>query len=100
LGPVKKLGEVEVQKIREAIVNKTTHLPFGPLGINCSYDRSCNLSCPSCRETVIVQTDKEEQILEIQNKLRNQALKDICFLNITGSGDPFGSPYFRKWLQT
>ena len=100
VGPVKKLRDVEYDNIREVIKNKVTHLPFGPLAINCSYDRSCNLSCPSCRQNIIVQTDKEKQILDIQKKIRDQALKDAYLLNITGSGDPFGSPYFRKWLQT
>jgi hypothetical protein len=39
-------------------------------------------------------------ITRIQKRLENEALKHARLLYITGSGDPFGSPYFRRWLQT
>jgi MoaA/NifB/PqqE/SkfB family radical SAM enzyme len=75
-----------------------TVLPFGPRDINCCYDRSCNLSCPSCRTAMVNESSNSERILNIQQKLNDHALADAKLLYITGSGDPFGSPFFRTWL--
>lgn len=99
-GPVQKVKDVQNEDLKTIINNQLTVLPYGPREINCCYDRSCNLSCPSCRSEVIVELENEQQILDIQNKIRNEALTDAQFIYITGSGDPFGSPFFRKWLQT
>ncbi len=98
-GPVRDLEEIEESEVRDAMKRGLTVLPYGPRQVICGYDRSCNLSCPSCRTEVIIETDRENQILEIQKKLQQQVLMDARYLYITGSGDPFGSPYFRRWLQ-
>ena len=47
-----------------------------------------------------METAHENAILNIQKRLEDETLKDARLLYITGSGDPFGSPYFRRWLQT
>lgn len=99
-GPVQKIEDVTDEDSKAAIENELTILPYGPREINCCYDKSCNLSCPSCRTEIIVEMKNKQQILTIQNKINNEALKDAHLLYITGSGDPFGSPFFRKWLQT
>lgn len=99
-GPVKKIEDVEDEGLKTVIKNKLTILPYGPKKIICTYDQSCNLSCPSCRTKLIVEREHEQEILGIQNKLQEEALKEADFLHITGSGDPFGSPYFRRWLQS
>lgn len=99
-GPVQPIDEVADPDLRTVIDQQLTELPYGPKKIICTYDQSCNLSCPSCRSQVIVETDHEAEILNIQDKLKSEALKDADYLHITGSGDPFGSPYFRQWLQT
>ena len=99
-GPVQRVSEVTDARLRMAIEDGLTIVPWGPRDINCSHDRSCNLSCPTCRVQVIMETKNRDRILTIQNKLNDQALHDAELLYITGSGDPFGSPYFRKWLQT
>lgn len=99
-GPVQKIEDIKDDHFRAIINEGLTVLPYGPKEINCSYDKSCNLSCPSCRTEVIIENTYKEQILEVQNKISKEAVKDAQLLYITGSGDPFGSPYFRKWLQT
>ena len=98
--PVERVEDVKDEDLKIIIEKKLTILPYGPREINCSYDRSCNLSCPSCRTKVIIENGNKQQILNIQGKINNEALKDAHLLYITGSGDPFGSPFFRKWLQT
>lgn len=100
-GPVREINALIEQqpKFASLIENKTTELDYGPKQINASYDRSCNLSCPSCRTKVIIETgDKKTQILEIQEKMLS-IMDDTEWLCITGSGDPFGSPHFRKLLR-
>lgn len=95
---VTRKEDVKNPELQEVISKNLTELPYGPREISCNYDQSCNLSCPSCRRTVIIEKDNEEQILSIQKKIEQEAI-DVEVLTITGSGDPFGSPYFRKWLM-
>ncbi|MDR4499237.1 MAG: SPASM domain-containing protein [Candidatus Scalindua sp.] len=98
--PVFKITDVKDEDLKLVIKKKLIILPYGPREVNCSYDRSCNLSCPSCRTKIIIERENEQQILNIQDKIYNEALYDAHLLYITGSGDSFGSPFFRKWLQT
>ncbi len=98
--PVEKVEEVTDEDLKIVIEKRLTILPYGPREINCSYDRSCNLSCPTCRTEMIIERKHERQILEIQRKIHTEILRDAHYLYVTGSGDPFGSPFFRQWLQT
>lgn len=92
--------ELADKKFKNAINKELTVLPYNPLMINASYDRSCNLSCPSCRTQVIIAIGEEKnKILEIQKKMTNEFMHDCHYICVTGSGDPFGSPNFRKLLQ-
>ena len=71
---------------------------------NLCYDESCNLSCPSCRKNKILHT--EGLVYEKKIKIQEQIIKEVfngphnrnCTVNITGSGDPFGSKIFRELL--
>jgi hypothetical protein len=47
---------------------------------------------------MVNESSNSERILNIQQKLNDHALADAKLLYITGSGDPFGSPFFRTWL--
>ena len=99
-GPVQRVADVKDERLLEIIQKELTLVPFGPSDIICCFDQSCNLSCPSCRQRVIMETAHADAIVGIQNRLENEALADAKLLYITGSGDPFGSPFFRRWLQT
>lgn len=99
-GPVQPVEELTDPELKEAVERDLTVVPWGPREIVCCYDKSCNLSCPSCRTGIIMETENKERILNIQGKLQAEALAEARVLYITGSGDPFGSPFFRKWLQT
>jgi len=98
-GPVQRIEDVTDSFLAQIIREGITVVPYGPQEINCSYDRSCNLSCPSCRTELIMEHQNKDRILGIQRKITESALQDARLLYITGSGDPFGSPYFRRWLQ-
>jgi MoaA/NifB/PqqE/SkfB family radical SAM enzyme len=99
-GPVQRLKDVTDPDMLDVIRQNKVVLPFGPSEIICCFDQSCNLSCPTCRKHLIMETDHSVAIVNIQKKLETDALRDAKLLYITGSGDPFGSPFFRKWLQT
>jgi MoaA/NifB/PqqE/SkfB family radical SAM enzyme len=99
-GPVQRVEDVKDERLLEIIRKELTIVPFGPSDIICCFDQSCNLSCPSCRTQTIMETVHGKAIFNIQKRLENEALTDARLLYITGSGDPFGSPFFRRWLQT
>ena len=98
--PVQRVSRVTDPVMQGIIRDRITALPFGPRAVNCSHDRSCNLSCPSCRTELIIETERRDQISRIQRRINDEALRDAELLYITGSGDPFGSPFFRHWLRT
>jgi len=99
VAPVRLRSEVDDPELRHVIEHGLKVLPWGPREINCAFDRSCNLSCPSCRTDLIVEKEGENEIRAIGERLRTEALPDARVLYVTGSGDPFGSPFFRGWLQ-
>lgn len=99
-GPVQEVDTVTDPPFQNVIRNKSTLLPYGPRKIVCTYDQSCNLACPTCRTHIIVETNKKQEILYIEKRIREQALGEAELLYISGSGDPFGSPFYRKWLQS
>jgi organic radical activating enzyme len=65
-----------------------------------NFDQSCNLQCPSCRTHKInyegAQRNRTESILKnVEEKLS----KGLEHIECTGSGDPFFSRTFRKWMM-
>lgn len=92
--------EIKNPRHREIIDNHITRVDQGPLTINMSYDRSCNLSCPSCRKGMVVLKGKSKENAEtIHDRVVNRSLKNVKELIITGSGDPFGSHLFHSFLR-
>ena len=71
----------------------------GPTNINFAFDRSCNLSCPSCRNVAIMADGTElEFIDDTINKIVDIYGKNIKMLYLSGSADPFASKSIRKLL--
>jgi molybdenum cofactor biosynthesis enzyme MoaA len=89
---------------RAIIDGKKTVMEGIPRYLNLCYDRSCNLSCPSCRVEKISHLSGQnyDRARELQEKLLATYLSvpsDQAFtISITGSGDPFGSKVFREFL--
>lgn len=76
------------------------------ISINLSYDPSCNLRCPSCRnETIIHAEDNIPQEVQLVHDALEKNLQELqnqnysIDLNVTGSGDPFASPLYYKLLK-
>ena len=92
---------VKDERMRAIIDAGLTELPHTPVVLNLCYDRSCNLSCPSCRPEIITTKGKEYQNnLNLQNQLLNSGLNDTELLIVTGSGDPFGSHLYKQLLAS
>lgn len=78
---------------------------FTPIVVNFSYDRSCNLQCPSCREDLILhRLGENSQLNHIHlgvKKLISYLIEsgEKLILNITGSGDSFASPLYWNYLK-
>lgn len=80
-------------------IENKTYNDQTPASINFTYDRSCNLKCPTCRlDTIMAKPDEILQIDKITDFIKTKYSKDARKLDITGSGDPFASKSFRKFL--
>ena len=71
-----------------------------PSRVILSHDRSCNISCPSCRSDLIALSNAKSQKLNalFEDKLL-PLITDAKKVKVTGSGDPFGSRHFRYLLK-
>jgi len=80
-------------------LNKILYGNTGPLRINLAFDRSCNLSCPSCRISLIMASGEK---LDIIDKTMDEVIdvfgKSINCFYISGTADPFASKTFRNFL--
>jgi len=84
---------------KQIIEERKTYLENGPEIINLSYDRTCNLSCPSCRpERYAADNETRKIYAEMQERNIIPLLKKAKWVSMTGSGDPFASKTFRKLL--
>ena len=100
INTVKKLEDMHHDQIKEDIKKNLTVLPHGPLEIIFNYDSSCNLACPSCRSSIIMNSkERHGEILEFQRILKSEYFRDVETFIVTGSGDAFGSPTFRELMQ-
>lgn len=76
-----------------------------PYTINFSYDVSCNLQCPSCRnEFQFFKIGESTKLDKIHNEVKKFvdhliSIGESIELNITGSGDAFASPTYWNYLK-
>ena len=102
-GSLPNKEEVTDPRHKSIIKNNQTK-DLEPTFYNLCYDESCNLSCPSCRKNKILYY--EGKVYEEKKKIQDNIIKHIfgkthdnyCLINVTGSGDPFGSKLFRELL--
>lgn len=68
--------------------------------LNLAYDRSCNLTCPTCRTARIMASGIALRGLRAYQSVvvTPQVLRILDSLYLTGSGDPFASRLFRELL--
>jgi len=92
--------KAELPEYVEKLIEKHKNGTLKPSTIQFSFDRTCNLKCPSCRLDIITASSKEiDQVQTTIDLIKNQYSPDVRSLYITGSGDPFISVGFRKFLR-
>jgi MoaA/NifB/PqqE/SkfB family radical SAM enzyme len=93
--------EISEPYLKKIIEEKLTILSQKPKILELSYDRSCNLSCPSCRTSFFMLKGEEyEQRKKLTTRLIQSCLDDIQLMIVTGSGDPFASFIYKDLLAT
>jgi Radical SAM superfamily/Iron-sulfur cluster-binding domain len=97
-GPVQKASDVTDPELRRIIDEQVVEIP-SPAIVNCAFDRSCNLACPTCRPEHNIEREAAPEIRQLQRVVDEQILPQAEQLYVTGSGDAFGSPFFFKWLR-
>ena len=91
----------DAEATRIAAREKLTRLKSPPRWLNLSFDRSCNLKCPSCRKQHHVASRKEsDRMLEMAERQIMPLLKEARYAIVTGAGDPFASRTYRHILRT
>jgi MoaA/NifB/PqqE/SkfB family radical SAM enzyme len=71
----------------------------GPTNINFAFDRSCNLSCQSCRSVAIMANGEEIKFIDSTiDKVTETFGKSITMIYLSGAADPFASKSIRKFL--
>jgi len=87
-------------KIQAAFACGSSTPPYGPRVLNLCFDQSCNLACPSCRLRVLVSSGDERRRAEtIAAKILDELAPSTRELRLSGFGDPFASPVYRRLLQ-
>ncbi|GAA3699427.1 hypothetical protein GCM10022268_07030 [Sphingomonas cynarae] len=85
---------------RRIVEEMATEVPAGPEIVNLAYDRTCNLSCPSCRvERYAADDATRARYNDMQENAILPMLKNAKTVFITGSGDPFASKNFRSMME-
>jgi radical SAM protein with 4Fe4S-binding SPASM domain len=99
--PVHYADEVHDQDER-VILDSGAVVAGDPRMLNLAYDRTCNLSCPSCRtELVVASGSRIAALSDMQGRLlQGDLLNRIEWLYVTGSGDPFASRLYRELLRS
>lgn len=70
-----------------------------PTRIGGYYDRSCNLTCPSCRrERIMANRGQQKKLDDMAERVILPLMAEARHAYITGSGDALGSPHFRRLL--
>lgn len=87
-------------KWEDVVSESVTALGHGPELVNLAYDRTCNLSCPSCRsEAFAADSDLRRQFARMQTQTILPLLATADTVVVTGSGDPFASKNFRQLMR-
>lgn len=80
--------------------NESGKMSIGPKIIQMSFDRSCNLKCPSCRvDMIMASSGNIKKIQSTIDEIERLYSNDITDFYITGSGDPFVSVGFKNFLR-
>lgn len=95
-----RVEDIKNPVLRNAMATKATVLPPKIKRISLAHDRSCNLSCPSCRKDLIIADRAETARLDaLSDKALLPLIQASQRVIITGSGDPFSSKHYRNIIR-
>lgn len=99
-GVLQGQDEIKEPYFRKIIEQKIINLDRGPSTINMSYDKSCNLSCLSCRnERILPEKNELQKTYELHEEVFGPHVNNIKRYIMSGSGDPFASKLFLNILR-
>jgi sulfatase maturation enzyme AslB (radical SAM superfamily) len=92
-------SQVPAEEYKKAVAARTAPLAAGPRHLAVLYDRTCNLSCPSCRTMVLSATPRErEEFKLILERVVRPALPSVKVLEFAG-GEALASAHLRTVLD-
>ena len=95
-GTLPKISEVPLELYGPAVEAGSGPLAWGPRQLALLHDRTCNLSCPSCRTSLIVASPQERDELQgILDRVIRPALGSLKVLEF-GGGEVFASSHLRS----
>lgn len=99
LGPIKHISELP-NEIKEHVDLQNGIMNVGPKIVHMSFDRSCNLKCPSCRiESIMANGEKLEKINVTIEEMESLFADSIETIYCSGTADPFASKSYRNYLK-
>ena len=100
-GSLPKTVAVTNGEHRHMIASGQTRLARGPKRMVLNHDRSCNLSCPSCRTRLIVARKAEQAAMDgMADRVLGPLIANARKVHITAGGDAFGSAHYRHVLRS
>ncbi|MFC1848583.1 radical SAM protein [candidate division CSSED10-310 bacterium] len=97
---LKKNSEFKNTLHRDIISQQLTILKTGPRVIEVSYDKSCNLSCPYCRQEHLMAKGSElTRLRRLHDQVFGNQLKGVERIMLSGCGEPLSSQLFRDMLR-
>ncbi len=94
-GTLPRVSEVPRDVYRAAVAAKSGPLEWGPKRLALLHDRTCNLSCPSCRTTVVsASRERRKELDAILERVVRPALGSLEVLEL-GGGEVFASAHLR-----
>ena len=78
----------------------SVEMSTGPIRVGMHYDDSCNLACPTCRDGIrTVHGAALDRLARLHAVVEAEILPHARSISLTGTGDPFASPFLRGFLQ-
>ena len=96
MGNLPPLSEAVRSRHGRALVEGRFQLPYGPVHLSLLQDRTCNLSCPSCRD-VLIYADVQEQarLRSLLDRVIEPMLHSVETLELAG-GEFLASRHLRE----
>lgn len=97
-----KKANIKEPYFKDIIAKRQVVLEKGPLNLNLSYDRTCNLACPTCRSHHVRLKGKDiERARLIHERIfKSSMLKNVKMMFLSGSGDPFASAIYMDLFRS